>query len=425
MVLGPRDGPKETSGLRMILGPRDGPKVMSGLCMVWGHRDGPKRKGEDLDRKEERRGEAAGKGEGRGETEEGDIGASKRRKLSASPVFHLKIPLPSHPTFLTLPFLIFCADRFVTTITQYLHSGLIFVSSLLCCLWGEDRRLDKMRSNLGKLAVFWILQAVWVWTQLWINKSWHSRTLQTIEEGGAMLGSGNIIDIQIILASDADFPMVGSFCGFHFNTGSGIPLLEKSTDQKFSNRPEYVFYKRTTSPLIPLPPFVYDKLPAWFKVVFLFELPIYSRIFIKRGGSVRDSRVGADGYFVCHVHRPFSIAFCKHVPFLLLPAKMEDAIRGYLTVCGFAIDTSICKALIDTYSKCGRIDFAREVFNRMPKRDIISWNAMIAGYGIHGLGREALLLFHDLQNEGPKPDYVTFICLLSACSHSGLVHLLA
>ncbi|KAF9624724.1 hypothetical protein IFM89_013262 [Coptis chinensis] len=95
--------------------------------------------------------------------------------------------------------------------------------------------------------------------------------------------------------------------------------------------------------------------------------------------------------------------------------------HGYLTVCGFALDTSICNALIDMYSKCGRIYFAREVFNRMPKRDIISWNAMIAGYGIHGLGREALLLFHDLQNEGPKPDYVTFICLLSACSHSGLV----
>ncbi|KAF9604424.1 hypothetical protein IFM89_006433 [Coptis chinensis] len=99
--------------------------------------------------------------------------------------------------------------------------------------------------------------------------------------------------------------------------------------------------------------------------------------------------------------------------------------HDYLNVCGFVIDTSICKAFIDMYSKYGRIDFAREVFNRMPKRDIISWNAMIAGYGIHGRGREALLLFNDLQNEGPKLNYVTFICLLSACSHSGLVPLLA
>ncbi|KAF9607018.1 hypothetical protein IFM89_030437, partial [Coptis chinensis] len=59
------------------------------------------------------------------------------------------------------------------------------------------------------------------------------------------------------------------------------------------------------------------------------------------------------------------------------------------------------------------------------KVDIISWNAMVAGYGIHGFGKEALLLFQDLQNEGPKPNYGTFICLLSACSHSGLGRLLA
>ncbi|PIA63992.1 hypothetical protein AQUCO_00201353v1 [Aquilegia coerulea] len=95
--------------------------------------------------------------------------------------------------------------------------------------------------------------------------------------------------------------------------------------------------------------------------------------------------------------------------------------HAYLTVRGFASNTSICNALIDMYSKCGRIDFAREVFNRMPKRDIVSWNAIIAGYGIHGRGGEALLLFHNLLNDDPKPDYVTFICLLSACSHSGLI----
>ncbi|KAL5723659.1 hypothetical protein ACHQM5_007032 [Ranunculus cassubicifolius] len=95
--------------------------------------------------------------------------------------------------------------------------------------------------------------------------------------------------------------------------------------------------------------------------------------------------------------------------------------HGYLIACGSEHDTTICNALIDMYSKCGRVDFAREVFNRISKRDIVSWNAMIAGYGLHGLGREALLLFNRLQSESSKPDYVTFICLLSACSHSGLV----
>ncbi|KAF9615936.1 hypothetical protein IFM89_027185 [Coptis chinensis] len=146
------------------------------------------------------------------------------------------------------------------------------------------------------------------------------------------------------------------------------------------------------------------------------------RLQSERGGSVRGSRVGADGYYCCHVHYHFHY-FVAGV--LFTAPRHGRCSHGYLNVYGFAIDTSICKALVDMYSKCGRIDFAKEVFNRMPKRDIISWNAMIAGYGIHGLGREALLLFHDLQNEGPKLDYVTFICLLSACSHSGLVLLLA
>ncbi|KAK9118004.1 hypothetical protein Scep_016097 [Stephania cephalantha] len=95
--------------------------------------------------------------------------------------------------------------------------------------------------------------------------------------------------------------------------------------------------------------------------------------------------------------------------------------HGQLTVRGFSSDISIGNALIDMYSKCGRVDFAKDVFYRMPKQDIISWNAMVAGYGMHGHGMEALTLFHDMLRKGLKPDSVSFICLLSACSHSGLV----
>lgn len=95
--------------------------------------------------------------------------------------------------------------------------------------------------------------------------------------------------------------------------------------------------------------------------------------------------------------------------------------HSYSIICGFTVDTPICNALIDMYSKCGNISIAREVFDRMHKRDTVSWNAIIFGYGIHGLGNEALLLFHNMQVTGLKPDDVTFLCLLSACSHSGLV----
>ena len=88
---------------------------------------------------------------------------------------------------------------------------------------------------------------------------------------------------------------------------------------------------------------------------------------------------------------------------------------------GLASETSICNALIDMYAKCGRIDLSRQVFYKMAARDIVSWNTMIAGYGIHGLGKEATTLFLGMKNQGFAPDDVTFICLISACSHSGLV----
>ncbi|XP_057952680.1 pentatricopeptide repeat-containing protein At3g16610 [Malania oleifera] len=108
---------------------------------------------------------------------------------------------------------------------------------------------------------------------------------------------------------------------------------------------------------------------------------------------------------------------CSHLAAL----RLGSCAHGYSVVHGFATEISICNAVIDMYSKCGKINIAREVFNRMPKRDIVSWNTMILGYGIHGLGEEALFLFHDLCAVGLVPDDVTFICLLSACSHSGLV----
>lgn len=73
------------------------------------------------------------------------------------------------------------------------------------------------------------------------------------------------------------------------------------------------------------------------------------------------------------------------------------------------------------YSKCGKVDIARLVFDRIHKRDIVYGNSMIFGYGIHGCGIEAVSLFNDIQTAGLKPDDVTFVCLLSACSHSGLV----
>ncbi|XP_010258433.1 PREDICTED: pentatricopeptide repeat-containing protein At5g15340, mitochondrial [Nelumbo nucifera] len=77
-------------------------------------------------------------------------------------------------------------------------------------------------------------------------------------------------------------------------------------------------------------------------------------------------------------------------------------------------------ALVDMYAKCGRIDAACRVFEGMSRRNVVVWNAMLGGLAMHGRGRAVLNLFPRMVAE-VKPDDVTFVSILSACSHSGLV----
>ncbi|KAJ7536437.1 hypothetical protein O6H91_12G069700 [Diphasiastrum complanatum] len=88
---------------------------------------------------------------------------------------------------------------------------------------------------------------------------------------------------------------------------------------------------------------------------------------------------------------------------------------------GFESDVIVQSTLVDMYAKCGCTKDARELFNNMTERDVVSWNVMIAGYAQNGLVKEALTLYEQMQQEGVQPDSVTYICVLSACSHSGLV----
>ncbi|KAJ7560407.1 hypothetical protein O6H91_04G128300 [Diphasiastrum complanatum] len=88
---------------------------------------------------------------------------------------------------------------------------------------------------------------------------------------------------------------------------------------------------------------------------------------------------------------------------------------------GFELDVMVGSALVDMYAKCGCMKDASQVFNHIHERNVVSWNAMITGYAQHGFGKEALTLFEQMKREGIKPDDVTYVSILSACSHSGLV----
>ncbi|KAH9763532.1 S5A REDUCTASE domain-containing protein [Citrus sinensis] len=242
---------------------------------------------------------------------------------------------------------------------QMFHSYPLLSSMARILNWGEDRRFDEMRSNLGKLAIFWIFQAVWVWTVSLpvtvVNASDRDPSVQAVDVIGWIMWSvgvsieaiadqqklsfknspenrgkwcnvgfwkysrhpnyfgemrhmGMVSQIGMIAVSEINLCIYKIFLWWGIFVAStpvldgaewlvilgpifltllllfisGIPLLEESADKKFGNMPAYRLYKKTTSPLIPLPPVVYGNLPWWLKTI-LFELPLYSRNLPQEG----------------------------------------------------------------------------------------------------------------------------------------------
>ncbi|KAI5018580.1 hypothetical protein ZWY2020_043468 [Hordeum vulgare] len=88
---------------------------------------------------------------------------------------------------------------------------------------------------------------------------------------------------------------------------------------------------------------------------------------------------------------------------------------------GFLSSMMVGNALVDMYSKCSDIHSAREVFEEITARDIISWTTMIVGEAQHGRAGEAFALYDRMILAGVKPNEVTFVGLIYACSHAGLV----
>lgn len=81
----------------------------------------------------------------------------------------------------------------------------------------------------------------------------------------------------------------------------------------------------------------------------------------------------------------------------------------------------VSNSLIDMYARCGCIEIARQVFDGMCHRTMVSWNSIIVGFAANGLADEALSFFNSIQKEGFEPDGVSYTGALTACSHAGLI----
>ncbi|WRX26168.1 Pentatricopeptide repeat - like 10 [Theobroma cacao] len=128
---------------------------------------------------------------------------------------------------------------------------------------------------------------------------------------------------------------------------------------------------------------------------------------------INSTQMGMDNMILCSI-----LNICANVAELSLGRQ----IHAFSLKCQPSSDLAMGNALIDMYAKSGQIKDANKVFNEMDERNVISWTSLIAGYGRHGYGHEAIALYEKMEHEGLKPNDVTFLSLLFACSHTGLVN---
>ncbi|CAH8312928.1 unnamed protein product [Eruca vesicaria subsp. sativa] len=111
------------------------------------------------------------------------------------------------------------------------------------------------------------------------------------------------------------------------------------------------------------------------------------------------------------------ISACAHLGVL----DIGKEVHMYTVQNGFVLDVYIGSALVDMYSKCGSLNRALLVFFNLPKKNLFCWNSIIEGLAAHGYAREALRMLGKMEMESVKPNAVTFVSVLTACTHAGLV----
>ncbi|XP_015697813.2 pentatricopeptide repeat-containing protein At5g04780, mitochondrial-like [Oryza brachyantha] len=105
----------------------------------------------------------------------------------------------------------------------------------------------------------------------------------------------------------------------------------------------------------------------------------------------------------------------------MMALEQGEQIHAQTIKTGFLSDVVVNSALVNMYNKCGSIQDANKAFLEMPIRTFVTWTSMISGYSQHGQPQEAIQLFEDMRSAGVRPNEITFVSVLSACSYAGLV----
>ncbi|KAK9160347.1 hypothetical protein Syun_006688 [Stephania yunnanensis] len=162
---------------------------------------------------------------------------------------------------------------------------------------------------------------------------------------------------------------------------------------------------------------LFDEMPERDSITWTSMITCYSqnkqfREAIEVFEDMRIAGVSCDAVTMASV-----ISACAHIGALEIGRDMHVyAMRN-----GFKLDVFIGSALVDMYAKCGSIENSLVVFFKLKEKNLFCWNAIIEGLGMHGYGERALEMFKMMEVERVKPNGVTFVGVLTACTHAGLV----
>ncbi|KZV36451.1 pentatricopeptide repeat-containing protein [Dorcoceras hygrometricum] len=155
-----------------------------------------------------------------------------------------------------------------------------------------------------------------------------------------------------------------------------------------------------------------EELVAWNVMIALYA-----------DNSMPSEAVGIYSQMQAHGVEPDAITIASVLPACgdLSAVSLGKRIHEYVEMKGLSPNLSVENALIDMYAKCGCLQEARKVFDKMLIKDIVSWTSLMSAYGRSGKGYEAIELFTKMQDLGFIPDSIAFVSILSACSHAGLL----
>ncbi|KAF8679161.1 hypothetical protein HU200_045927 [Digitaria exilis] len=151
---------------------------------------------------------------------------------------------------------------------------------------------------------------------------------------------------------------------------------------------------------------------SWSSMMSAYAKSRRSKEALELWREMRVARVAPDCITMVSV-----LSACGDMGALAVGAEVHQFVESN----GIEVDVKLGTALIDMYAKCGDIENSLRIFRSMPAKDVLTWSSMIIGLANHGLGHDALSLFSRMVLEGLHPNEITFIGVLIACTHLGLV----